>query len=79
MTRPPAFERHIGIDYAGTKTPNDRLKGLRVYLAQGDGPAQEVPPAPGRRGFSQAANRSGANGLMRFISALLAFSACQRS
>jgi hypothetical protein len=28
-----AFERYIGIDYSGAKTPKSSLKGLRVYAA----------------------------------------------
>lgn len=47
----PAFARYIGIDYSGAKTPNDSLKGLRVYLAQADLPAKEVPPPPGPRKY----------------------------
>ena len=30
------FIRHIGIDYSGAQTPTASLKGLRVYLAEGD-------------------------------------------
>ncbi len=29
----PSFRRYIGIDYSGTKIPDDSLKGLRVYEA----------------------------------------------
>ena len=32
------FARTIGIDYSGAQTPTASLKGLRVYLAEGDGP-----------------------------------------
>lgn len=39
-----AFSRYIGIDYSGAETPNASLKGLRVYLAQGEALAEEVPP-----------------------------------
>jgi hypothetical protein len=28
-----AFDRYIGIDYSGAKTPKSSLKGLRVYMA----------------------------------------------
>ena len=38
----PAFARHIGIDYSGAETPTASLKGLRVYLAEGDAPPVEV-------------------------------------
>jgi hypothetical protein len=46
-----AFSRHIGIDYSGAETANASLKGLRVYLAQGDAPAAEVPPPPSPRKY----------------------------
>ena len=46
-----AFERYIGIDYSGAKTANASLNGLRVYLAQGDAPAEEVPPPPSPRKY----------------------------
>ena len=35
----PAFARYIGIDYSGAETPTASLKGLRVYLAEGDAPS----------------------------------------
>ena len=41
-----AFARYIGIDYSGAQTPTASLKGLRVYLAEGDAPPVEVPPPP---------------------------------
>lgn len=54
------FRRYIGIDYSGAKTPDDGLKGLRIYMApQPDGEPVEVLPPPGprkywtRRGVSQ--------------------------
>lgn len=47
----PSFIRYVGIDYSGAKTPNDSLKGLRVYLAQADLPAKEVQPPPGPRKY----------------------------
>ena len=40
------FVRYIGIDYSGAETPTASLKGLRVYLADGDAPPVEVPPPP---------------------------------
>jgi hypothetical protein len=55
----PAFARYIGIDYSGAQTPTASLKGLRVYLADGDGPPAEVPPPPSpkiywtRRGIAE--------------------------
>jgi hypothetical protein len=44
-----AFTRTIGIDYSGAETPSASLKGLRVYLAEGDAPPVEVPPPPSPR------------------------------
>ena len=31
-----AFANYIGIDYSGAKKPISSLKGLRVYLAEGN-------------------------------------------
>ena len=47
----PAFARTIGIDYSGAQTPTTSLKGLRVYLAEGDGLPVEVHPPPSPRKF----------------------------
>jgi len=53
------FCRHIGIDYSGAETPTSGLKGLRVYLAEGDAPPHEVLPPPSakkhwtRRGIAE--------------------------
>jgi hypothetical protein len=47
----PGFDRYIGIDYSGAKTPNASLKGLRVYIASGDAPASEVLPPPSPRKY----------------------------
>lgn len=48
----PAFERYIGIDYSGAETPESSLKGLRIYMAEGDdGPAVAVPPPPSPRKY----------------------------
>jgi hypothetical protein len=47
----PAFARTIGIDYSGADTPNASLKGLRVYLAQGDRLPVEVLPPPSPRRY----------------------------
>lgn len=38
------FARVIGIDYSGAQTPQDRLPGLRIYMAEGGSPPVEVPP-----------------------------------
>jgi hypothetical protein len=46
----PAFTQYIGIDYSGAQTPTASLKGLRVYLAEGDGsPAEVLPPSSPRK------------------------------
>lgn len=47
----PAFSRFIGIDYSGAETPTASLKGLRVYLAEGDAAPIEVPPPPSSRKY----------------------------
>jgi hypothetical protein len=47
----PTFARYVGIDYSGTQTPDASLKGLRVYLAEGDMPPVEVAPPPSRRKY----------------------------
>ena len=46
-----AFVRYIGIDYSGAETPTASLKGLRVYMAEGDGVPIEVLPSPSRRKY----------------------------
>jgi hypothetical protein len=46
-----AFPRTIGIDYSGAETPTAGLKGLRVYMAGGDGLPVEVPPPPNVRKY----------------------------
>jgi hypothetical protein len=38
------FTRYIGIDYSGAQTPTASLKGLRIYLGEGDESPKEVPP-----------------------------------
>jgi hypothetical protein len=47
----PSFARTIGIDYLGAQTPSASLKGLRVYLAEGDTPPVEVLPPPSPRKY----------------------------
>ena len=47
----PAFARTIGIDYSGAETPTASLKGLRVYLADGDALPVEVLPPPSPRKY----------------------------
>ncbi|WP_316368258.1 hypothetical protein [Candidatus Thiodiazotropha sp. CDECU1] len=46
-----SFNRYIGIDYSGAKTPNCSLKGLRVYQATPKELPEEVPPPPGKRKY----------------------------
>jgi len=46
-----AFARYIGIDYSGAETPNSSLKGLRVFLAEGDKCPVEVQPPPSPRKY----------------------------
>jgi len=47
----PKFKRYIGIDYSGAQTPTASLKGLRVYLADGNASPVEVQPPPSPRKF----------------------------
>jgi hypothetical protein len=47
----PAFARYIGIDYSGAETPTSGLKGLRIYLAEGDERPIEVQPPPSPRKY----------------------------
>lgn len=50
----PAFDRYIGIDYSGAKTPTSSLKGLRVYIANRASPPFEVhPPSSPRKYWSR--------------------------
>ena len=45
------FCRYIGIDYSGAETPTASLKGLRVYMAEGDALPMEVLPPPSPRKY----------------------------
>jgi prevent-host-death family protein len=45
--RAPMFSRYVGIDYSGAETPEQRLPGIRVFLAQDDAAPIEVGPPPG--------------------------------
>ena len=48
------FERYIGIDYSGAKSPLSRLRGLQVYETDGDGPPEKIrPPAKGVKNWSR--------------------------
>jgi hypothetical protein len=51
MKRSQMFERYIGIDYSGAKTPSSSLKGLRVYSAKQGSPPLEVQPPPSPRKY----------------------------
>jgi hypothetical protein len=46
-----AFSRSIRIDYSGAQTPEDSLKGLRVYCAVGESATNEVLPPPSPRKY----------------------------
>jgi len=46
----PTYERYIGIDYSGAKTPTSSLNGLRVFLAdRARGPVEVQPPISPRK------------------------------
>jgi len=47
----PLYDRYIGIDYAGAKTPTSSLLPLRVYAADRTSPPEEVPPPPSPRKY----------------------------
>ncbi len=47
----PMFERYIGIDYSGARTPDCSLKGLRVYVATQQEAPKEVLPPPSPRNY----------------------------
>jgi hypothetical protein len=61
------FRRHIGVDYSGVQAPTANLKGLRVFMTEGDRPPAEVLPPPfprkywTRRGIAECVARSSAN------------------
>ncbi len=46
-----AFARYVGIDYSGAETPTASLKGLRVYMAEGNPPPAEMLPPPSPRKY----------------------------
>jgi hypothetical protein len=46
-----AFDRYVGIDYSGARTPTSSLKGLRVYMADRASPPLEVQPPPSPRKY----------------------------
>jgi hypothetical protein len=45
----PNFDRYIGIDYSGARTPMASLRGLRVYLTEHGIPPVERQPPPLRQ------------------------------
>ena len=45
------FERYIGVDYSGAKTPTSSLPGLRVYSADRSTPPSELQPPQGPRKY----------------------------
>lgn len=47
----PRFDRYIGIDYSGAKTPTSSLKGLRIFAAGRAGQPEEVPPPSGPKKY----------------------------
>jgi hypothetical protein len=46
-----AFDRYIGIDYSGAKTPTKSLPGLRIYMADQVSPPVEVQPPLSQRKY----------------------------
>jgi hypothetical protein len=46
-----AFARYVGIDYSGAETPTASLKGLRVYMTEGNTPPAEMLPPPSPRKY----------------------------
>ena len=47
----PLFERYLGIDYSGAKTPSSSLTGLRVYSATLSESPTEIHPPPSARKY----------------------------
>ncbi len=45
------FDRYIGIDYSGAKSPSESVKGLRVYVAAPGAAPSEVLPPPSPRTY----------------------------
>jgi hypothetical protein len=46
----PRFDRYVGIDYSGAKTPTSSLSGLRVYMAnRSSAPGEVQPPKSPRK------------------------------
>ncbi len=50
----PAFQRYLGIDYSGARTPECGLPGIRAYAASPEiAPAEIAPPRGRRRHWSR--------------------------
>ncbi len=47
----PIFQKYVGIDYSGAKTPTCSLKGIRVYEASQDQLPIEIQPPPSPRKY----------------------------
>ena len=47
----PIFSRYIGVDYSGAEAAEASLKGLRVYMTEGDARPLEVAPPPSPRRY----------------------------
>ncbi|HAD08032.1 MAG TPA: hypothetical protein DCF62_00995 [Porticoccaceae bacterium] len=48
------FNRYIGIDYSGARSPEARLKALQVYAARPHSEPEKVcPPVPGAKNWSR--------------------------
>lgn len=51
----PRFDRYVGIDYSGARTPTASLKGLRIFTSSPTERPHEVePPASPRRYWTRA-------------------------
>ena len=48
------FQRYVGIDYSGARTPNAFLTGLRIYLAAGNATPEEIK-SPARKYWTRRA------------------------
>lgn len=54
------FTRYVGLNYSGAETPTSSLRGLRVYVAQGDVETEEIQPPPSsRKNWTRHPSRNG--------------------